>query len=112
MPPPLDPINDARSPARQAARASIVAPMAAMLVNLLAGQWMGDGEGDAAKLINLVGGSISSLLILAGVVLGIVGMVGGLRRRSHDTAMIAGLGLFLSGGYLILTIWVIVFLRG
>jgi hypothetical protein len=108
----FDPVADARTPARHAARASIVAPMTAMLVSLLTSQLMGDGAGEGVALINFIGGTVASLLILAGVLLGVVGIIGGLRRRSHDTTMIAGLGLFFSGGYLLLSIWLIIFLRG
>lgn len=110
MPEPLDPVEDARTPARQAARAAIVAPFAAMLVNLLAGQLM-EEDASITNPVNLIAGTVSSLLLLAGVVLGIAGIVGGWRRRSHDTTLIAGLGLFLSGGAVLLTIWVIAFLR-
>jgi hypothetical protein len=110
MPEPLDPIADARTPARQAARAAIVAPFAAMLVNLLAGQLMEDNA-PITNPVNLIAGTVSSLLLLAGVAMGVAGIVGGLRRRSHDTTMIAGLGLFLSGGAVLLTIWVVAFLR-
>lgn len=111
-PPELNPISDARTKARYFARASILAPFAALAIMWIARQLERRQAEAVASSINAIGSTLSLLLILAGVAFGIAGIVGGLRRGSRDTVLIAALGLFLSGGFLLLTAWAVVFTAG
>ena len=76
-----------------------------MLLIALARQLERHRSPDVAVMIENVSNGASASIAILGFVLGIAGMIGGWRRRSRDTMMIAGLGLFVSGGYLVLTIF-------
>jgi hypothetical protein len=107
MPAPeaFDPVADGRTWPRFFARAAILSPFAAMLIIALARQLERHRSPGVAVMIENVSNSLSATIAVLGFALGIAGMIGGWRRRSHDTMMIAGLGLFVSGGYLVLAIF-------
>jgi hypothetical protein len=89
----------------------MITPFAALAVMWIARQSERKQTEAVASAINLIGSSLSLPLIVAGVVCGIAGILGGLRRGSRDTVIIATLGLFISGGFLLLTIWALAFSR-
>ena len=90
----------------------MVAPFAALLVMWIARQLERRQEELVATTIDNLGSGISLSIVVLGLACGIAGVIGGLRRGSRDTVMIAGLGLFIGGGYFLLTVWGIVFLSG
>jgi hypothetical protein len=89
------------------ARASIAAPFAALLLMGVA-RYL---EQTRQLELDALASSVTSLLIIVGLVCGLVAVIGGLRLRSRDTLIIAGLGLFFSGGYALLTVWALVFVN-
>lgn len=99
--------HDARSRARLAARASIVLPMAAFLLSAIVQQLVRDQSPATQQVVNLIAGTILSLMIVGGFASGVAGYIGGRRGGSTDTMLIALLGLFCSGGAIVLTIWAI-----
>ena len=63
------------------------------------------GEPESGRAWNLAVGSISTLIVVAGVVLGVVGLGTGLRRKTFDTSAIALVGLLLNLGILFVIFW-------
>ncbi len=110
-PPTFDPIADARTRPRYLARAAIVAPFAALAIMWVARQLERDQSASITSAINIVGSAVSFLFILAGIGLGITAIVGGLRRGSRDTVIIAAIGLLLSSGFLLLTAYAFIYLQ-
>jgi hypothetical protein len=101
---------DTGSRARLAARLSILAAFLSCTLNCVfsqvaarAGQWLGDYSGVVSWF--------SLLVVLAGATLGAAGLVGGWRRKSADTQVIAGLGLVLNAGIVFVVIWYFTFVR-
>ena len=98
------PDHDAGSRARLVARLSILAAFLSCTLNCVfsqvaarAGNWLG-------RFDWLVGWS-SLLIVLLGVTLGAMGLVGGWRRKSPETQVIAGLGLALNFGIVFVVVW-------
>jgi hypothetical protein len=108
-PPPLDLVADSRSWPRRCARASILLPFAAPVLMAIAQQVAKPRDPAVGEAIYLIASWTAMLLILAALALGVAGLVGGRRRGSRDTMMIAGIGLFVSGGLFLLSVWVNVF---
>ena len=98
-------IDDSRTPARYAARMSVIAAFVCFTLNCVLNQFILKQQPASGKAWNLVVGSVSTLVVLGGIGLGIYGLVAGWRRRSLDTAMIALLGILLNLGILAVMAW-------
>jgi hypothetical protein len=106
--PPLDPAADARSIPRRLARCSIAAPFVIFLLQLVVRYLERTRHLDLEPLSS----NIAALLMAAGMICGIVAVIGALRVRSRDTLIIALLGLFLGGCWVLLTVWAVAFVWG
>ena len=93
-----------RSWARQAARASMVAPFAAMLVQVLGQQLAAKREESFVEGLYFWCSALAMLLLVAGFAGGCAGFVDGRRQRSLDTQLIALMGMAISGGLVALVI--------
>ena len=109
--PPFDSVADAKTRPRYMARASMVAPFAAVAVMWIARQLEREQSESVVSAINLIASSVSTTLIVAGIGLGVAAIVGGRRLGSRDTVIIGAMGLFLIGGFLLLSAWAFYFLR-
>lgn len=94
------------------ARGAMVAPFAALAIMWIARQLERKQTDAVASAINFMGSTLSVVLIVAGIVLGVAAVIGGLRRGSRDTIIIALLGLAISSGFFLLTVWAYIFARG
>ncbi len=56
-------------------------------------------------IVWMVINGLSALILMAGLVGGIFGLVAGIRRKSSDTVRIAVIGLVLLGGTLLVAVW-------
>jgi hypothetical protein len=95
---------DGNSTARQLARLSIVAALVSCTLNCVFSQLasrVGSQLGAYGWLVDWT----SLAIVLAGVVLGAIGLVGGWRRKSSDTTAIAVIGLVLNLGILFVVVW-------
>ena len=93
--------------AHQAARCSVLAPLVWLLIACLASPILQEHyESSLGRTINLLVGSLSVLLVGAGLILGIVGSIQG--RDNSNTLGIALLGTFLNIGVISFWIWAIV----
>lgn len=93
---------------RQCARLSMVAPFAALLLQLLTAQLLAKGEDPTASPLYLLSSSLATLLIAGGFIASLFGFWGGRRQRSTDTQIIACLGMLISGGLLVVIAWAFV----
>ena len=93
-----------RSWARQAARASMVAPFAALLVQVLGLQLAIKRDEPTTDWLYFWCSLLAMIFIVAGFASGVAGFVGGRRQRSVDTQLIAGMGMLFSGGLIALVV--------
>lgn len=101
---------DSRSAARWLGRLSILCVFVSCTLNCVFSQLA--AKSGAGK--TLAGGLLdwSSLAIVSvGVGLGLAGVVGGLKRRSPDTAVIAAIGLVLNLGIVFVVVWYFTMVR-
>lgn len=101
---PQVPDADARSTARQLARLSIAAAFLSCTLNCVFSQLASRTPSWLGPYGSLVDWS-SLAVVVAGVVLGAIGLSGGLRRKSADTVTIAAIGLFLNLGIIFVVVW-------
>lgn len=95
--------------ARNAARFSIVAPHAGMLLMCVV-RWVAGGEEETWA--SIIAGVIVIGLLVVGTIAGFVGLLWARGENGRETVAMSFLGLFLSGGGLIFclaTIWRIQF---
>ena len=95
---------DAHSRARQLARLSIAAAFLSCTLNCVFNQVasrVGSQLGAYGWLVDWT----SLAIVLAGGALGAIGLVGGWRGKSRDTATIAVIGLVLNLGILFVVVW-------
>jgi hypothetical protein len=96
---------------RYAARFSIAAPMAAFLTSCLARTAAGDNYGAAlGGWLNIVVGCVMTLLILAGLALGVIGLTGGEKTSDAETRILSLIGITLNVSAVMLTalaIWIV-----
>lgn len=94
-------MNESTTPrSHWAARMSIIAAYTCFLGNCLSNQLIARFGYDRLGGLGAVFGWVTMGLVLAGVVLGIYGLVEGRRRRATDTMAIALIGLLLNSGIL------------
>jgi hypothetical protein len=106
--PPPD--TDARSPGRQLARLAVVAALVSCSLNCIVNQLAFRGIPALRGYGGLTSG-ISLAIVVLGIGLGIAGLIGGLRRRSTDTAVIAAIGLVLNLGIVFVVVWYFTLVR-
>ncbi|HTN77825.1 MAG TPA: hypothetical protein VL096_21350 [Pirellulaceae bacterium] len=92
---------------RQCARASLIAPFSAILVQVLTAQMLTKQDAATSAQVTFISSSIAAVLIVSGFIASLCGFVGGRRERSFDTQVIACLGMLVSGGLLVVMIWAI-----
>jgi hypothetical protein len=101
---------DSRSAARWLGRLSILCVFVSCTLNCVFSQLAaksGTGKTLAGGLVDW-----SSLaIVLVGVGLGLAGLVGGLKKRSPDTAMIGVIGLVLNLGIVFVVVWYFTMVR-
>ena len=107
---PQVPDADARSTLRRLARLSIAAAFLSCTLNCVFSQLASRASSWLESYGWLVDWS-SLAVVLAGVVLGAIGLRGGLRRKSADTTTIAGIGLVLNLGILLIVAWYFAVIR-
>lgn len=106
------PANDAdsRSAARWLGRLSILCVFVSCTLNCVFSQLAAtsvEGKTWAGGLVDW-----SSLAIVSvGIGLGVAGVVGGFKRRSLDTALIAAIGLVLNLGIVFVVVWYFAMVR-
>jgi hypothetical protein len=91
--------------ARLAARLAVIAAFVCFTMNCVLNQFILRGAPDQGRVWNLVVGSLSTLVVAAGVVLGAGALFVGIRRQDYDTAGIALIGLLLNLGILFVMFW-------
>ena len=77
------------------------------VVNLLMLKDPKPGREWVGRTVNIV----SSVMIGMGIVSGLVGLYGGIRKKSVDTIGIAVIGLVLHGGTLFVALWLLAALK-
>jgi hypothetical protein len=101
---------DAGSWGRQFARLSVLAAFLSCTLNCVFSQVASRAGPTVGRFGWLVDGS-SLLVVIAGVTLGVMGVLGGRRRRSLDTQAIAAIGLVLNVGILFVVVWYFTIVR-
>lgn len=99
------PVDDSRTLGRWLARLSALAAFVCFTLNCVLNQLLNKDGLPAGAVWNQVVGYASALVVLGGIVLGSVGLVAGIRRRSLDTAGVAIIGLVLNLGIVFVTLW-------
>jgi len=91
-----------------AARLSLYGPFVVFLTNYM-GDWMLGDNGDMESGIQLawILSAVQVLIVLTALVLGIVGLVVGMRSGSRRTVWTASLGVFLNVALIVLWIWMV-----
>jgi predicted MFS family arabinose efflux permease len=98
------PDSDPRSLSRQLARVAVIAALVSCSLNCVFNQLTARGAESLRGYGDLVSGG-SLVAVLVGIGLGTAGLVGGLRNRSLDTAVIAVIGLVLNLGIVFVVVW-------
>ncbi|MCI0360868.1 MAG: hypothetical protein L0211_20515 [Planctomycetaceae bacterium] len=108
----IDPAAAADFPtaARRAARLSIAAAFVSCTLTCVFSQLASRWRDALANYGWLVDWS-SLAIVLAGVVLGAIGLAAGFFKRSFDTAAIAAIGLVLNLGIIFVIVWYFAFIR-
>lgn len=102
--------GDARTWSRQLARGSILAAFLSCTLNCVFNQLASRAAASLGRFDGLIDW-LSLLMVLAGIALGVAGMLGGSRRKSPDTMVIAGIGLVLNGGIVFVVVWYFTMVR-
>ncbi len=102
--------HDAGSWARQLARISVVAAFLSCTLNCVFSQ-VASRAGPALGSFGWLVDWSSLLVVLAGATLGVLGIVGGWRRKSPDTQAIAAIGLVLNLGIVFVVVWYFTMVR-
>ncbi len=90
---------------RQAARLSAASAFVCFTLNCVVNQLMLKNPQPGREWIWLTANIISGLTIGLGILSGLAGLYGGIRKKSGDTIGIALIGLGLNGGILFVALW-------
>ena len=96
---------------RWAARGSLLAAFLCFAINCVFMQLTSEQPPEETRLANQLVGWSSLAVVFAGLAAGGWAAAVALRRRWRDTALIAGLGVLLNGGILLLTLWMLFQIR-
>jgi hypothetical protein len=99
--------NEGKNWPRQCARAANIAPLAAVLLTCLAGGLARNQPENVLHQLNLLSSTVALVLVVGGLAAGVYGVIGGRRRGSRDTVIIAALGLLVGG--CLATFWIVAF---
>ena len=102
--------HDSGSWGRRLARLSILAAFLSCTFNCVFSQVASRAGPSLGRFGWLVDWS-SLLVVLAGATLGVAGILGGRRRQSRDTQVIAGIGLALNLGIVFVVVWYFTIVR-
>lgn len=100
-----------RSAPRWAARGSLLAAFLCFAMNCVFMQLTSEQPPEETRLANQVVGWSSLAVVFAGLFAGGWAAAIALRRRWTDTALLAGLGVLLNGGIVLLTLWMLLQIR-
>lgn len=90
---------------RKAARLSAASAFVCFTLNCVVNQLMLKDPQPGREWIWLTVNIASSLLIGLGIISGLLGLFGGIRKKSGDTIGISVIGLVLHGGILFAALW-------
>ena len=90
---------------RQAARLSAASAFVCFTLNCIVNQLMLKNPQPGRDWIWLTVNIFSGLIVSVGIVSGLLGLYGGIRKKSGDTIGIALVGLLLHGGILFAALW-------
>jgi uncharacterized membrane protein len=90
---------------RQAARMSAASAFVCFTLNCVVNQLMLKDPRPGREWVWLTVNIVSTFVIGMGIVSGLVGLYGGIQKKSSDTIGIALIGLFLHGGILFVALW-------
>ncbi|MFN0018894.1 MAG: hypothetical protein ACKVP0_11590 [Pirellulaceae bacterium] len=90
---------------RHAARLSAASAFVCFTLNCIVNQLMLKDPQPERAWVWLMANILSGLIIGVGIVSGLLGVYGGIRKKSGDTIGIALLGLLLHGGILFAALW-------
>lgn len=106
--PEQDEVHQREAPAhwsRQAARLSAASAFVCFMLNCIVNQLMLKDPKPGREWVWLSVNIVSSLMIGLGIISGLAGLYGGIRKKSVDTIGIAVIGLVLHGGILFVALW-------
>jgi hypothetical protein len=90
---------------RQAARLSAASAFVCFTLNCVVNQLLLKNPQQGWDWVWTVTDVISMGIVAVGIVTGLAGLYGGIRKRSSDTIGISFIGLFLHGGILFVALW-------
>lgn len=90
---------------RLAARVSVIGAFLCFTLNCVVNQLLLKNPQPGREGWWLAADGVSMLVLAAGVIAGIIGIIGGVRRKSSDTVGIATIGLVLNCGILFVALW-------
>ena len=90
---------------RQAARLSAASAFVCFTLNCVVNQLMLKNPQPGREWVWTVTDVVSMAIVGLGLVAGLAGLYGGIRKKSGDTIGIALIGLFLHGGILFVALW-------
>jgi hypothetical protein len=90
---------------RQAARLSAASAFVCFALNCVVNQLMLKDPQPGREWVWLAVNLVSSLMIGLGIISGLTGLYGGIRKKSGDTIGIAIIGLVLHSGILFVALW-------
>lgn len=101
----LKPVEYRAHWSRQAARLSAASAFVCLTLNCVVNQLMLKNPQPGREWIWLTVYILSGLIIGVGIISGLLGLYGGIRRKSGDTIGISLIGLVLHGGILFAAVW-------
>lgn len=96
---------------RQAARLAAASAFVCFTLNCVVNQLMLKNPQPGREWVWLTVNVISGFVIGMGIISGLAGLYGGIRKKSSDTIGIAVIGLILHGGILFVALWLRAILR-
>ena len=90
---------------RQAARLSAASAFVCFALNCVVNQLMLKDPKPGREWVWLTVYTLSGLIIGVGIISGLLGLYGGIRKKSGDTIGISVIGLVLHGGTLFVAFW-------
>jgi hypothetical protein len=96
---------------RQAARLSAASAFVCFTLNCVVNNLLLRNPEQPRNALRLIVDCLAGLIILVGLVSGIAGLIGGIRKKSSDTIGISIIGIVLNSGIVFVILWGIWVLR-
>lgn len=90
---------------RQAARFSAASAFVCFTLNCVVNNLLLRNPQQPRDGVRLIVDGLAGLIILVGIVSGIAGLIGGIRKKSGDTIGIAIIGIVLHSGIVFVVLW-------